>query len=490
MANGGKVIATNGAALKAKYGAGFNLAATVKPLVDADKRRGIATRVVDLSDAATMRELGGTAVKKPRDPEQNKDAIDAIFKKLRPHYLLILGSVDVVPHQNVRNPMSGDGDSQAQGDLPYACEAPYSRKAADFRGPTRVVGRLPDATGASTPTVLKAVIATAAKARQRPRSAYDDYLGVTARVWKDSTALSLRNTFGSSGDMKLSPTAGPRWQKPFLSRRMHFINCHGAQVDPFFYGQRNNDYPVAHSADYLEGRIAEGTVVSAECCYGAELYDAGDAGGQAGIASTYLAHGAYGFFGSSTIAYGPAAGNGAADLICQYFLQRVLAGASLGRAALEARQRFVRNTSVLDPVDLKTLAQFSLIGDPSITPVRKAAAGEREARRANLLALGLSLEEASSYAEPKRSTSKASRDVLAALERQLGMTGAQVSSYSIADAPVLARVAAAVSAPTAPDSIHVLTAVAGDSAPSKQYRVVVATERGGEVVGVRDLYSR
>ena len=70
------------------------------------------------------------------------------------------------------------------------------------------------------------------------------------------------------------------------------------------------------------------------------------------------------------------------------------------------------------------------------------------------------------------------------------MTGARVTSYSVADAPVLARVAAAVAAPTAPDSIHVLTAVAGDSAPSTQYRVVVATERGGEVVGVRDLYSR
>jgi hypothetical protein len=483
-----KVIVTNGAALKAKYGAGFDLVATVKPLIDADRRRGTTTRVVDLSDAADMRGLGATAVKRARDPKQNKDAIDAVFKKLRPHFLVLLGSIDVVPHQDLRNPMRGDGDAQALGDLPYACEAKYSRRIADFRGPTRVVGRLPDATGAKRPAALKAAIATAAKARSRPRSAYDDALGITARVWRDSTALSLRNTFGTAREMKVSPAAGPRWQRPFLSRRMHFINCHGAPVDPQFYGEGGGDYPTSHSAAYLDGRIAEGTVAAAECCYGAELYDASEAGGQAGIAATYLTNGAYGFFGSSTIAYGPAAGNGAADLICQYFLQRVLAGASLGRAALEARQRFVRNTSVLDPVDLKTLGQFSLIGDPSIVPVRRPA-GDREGRRANLHALGLALEGGRSFAEARRSTPKASERALAALRDELGMADAEVASYSIEAAPVVARAAAAAAGPRVADAIHVLTR-ASDAGPVRQVRAVVATERGGEIVAVRDLVSR
>jgi hypothetical protein len=56
-------------------------------------------------------------------------------------------------------------------------------------------------------------------------------------------------------------------------------------------------------------------------------------------------------------------------LLCQYFLRRVLAGASLGRAALEARQEFATAGPDLDPVDIKTMAQFSLFGDPSIHPV-------------------------------------------------------------------------------------------------------------------------
>jgi hypothetical protein len=45
------------------------------------------------------------------------------------------------------------------------------------------------------------------------------------------------------------------------------------------------------------------------------------------------------FVGSSTIAYGPADGQGLADLITQDFIKGVLNGASTGRAFLEAQQR-------------------------------------------------------------------------------------------------------------------------------------------------------
>lgn len=128
-------------------------------------------------------------------------------------------------------------------------------------------------------------------------------------------------------------------------------------------------FPVAHSAKRLVKKIVEGTVIAAECCYGAELYDPADSGMQAGICSTYLRDGAYGYFGSSTIAYGPSEGNGQADLICRYFLDEVLNGASLGDAVLRARHRFAQSYTHLDPVDLKTLVQFQLLADPSIHAV-------------------------------------------------------------------------------------------------------------------------
>src|SRR3954447_23874196 len=410
-----KVIVTNGAALRAKYGPDFDVATTVKPLLDKDATRDLGTRVADLSSTTAMKEFTHAAVK-ATDRKANKTAIDAIHKKIRPQYLVILGSVDVVPHQNLKNPTPDDGDPNVPGDLPYACEAAYSTSPSAFRAPTRVVGRLPDETGASRPDLLKAVIGTAAKRRQRSRAAYDPYLGITALVWKNSTALSLRRLAGSSADLKSSPTAGPKWAAALAARRTHFVNCHGGPADPHFYGQKGGAYPVAHDAAYLEGKISEGTIAAVECCYGAELYDPVEAGVHRGIVSTYLANGAYAFLGSSNIAYGPSAGNGSADLICRFFLERVLAGASLGRAALEARQRFVRETNVLDPADLKTLAQFSLMGDPSNHPVAPAAkpkalgdpAAARDARRANLAAQGLALETSRSYAEPRRTARKAS----------------------------------------------------------------------------------
>ena len=75
-------------------------------------------------------------------------------------------------------------------------------------------------------------------------------------------------------------------------------------------------------------------MAAVECCYGAELYDSVTLSLPMPICQRYLIQGAYGYFGSSTIAYGPEEGNGAADLITQYFLLAMLDGASLGRAAL------------------------------------------------------------------------------------------------------------------------------------------------------------
>ena len=45
---------------------------------------------------------------------------------------------------------------------------------------------------------------------------------------------------------------------------------------------------------------------------------------------------------SASTAYGPADNDEWADVLCQYFMQGVLAGASLGTALLEARQRYVQ----------------------------------------------------------------------------------------------------------------------------------------------------
>src|SRR5439155_5510359 len=173
--------------------------------------------------------------------------------------------------------------------------------------------------------------------------------------------LSLDAIFGPHAGMKIAPPDGYKWTAAEAKRLSHFVNCHGAAADPHFYGQKGASYPVAHSADWMASRVVEATVMAAECCYGAELYDPAlpTALGQMGMCNTYLGAKSYAYFGSTNIAYGPAAANDQADLMCQYFLAEVLGGASAGRACLQARLKYVQTKAgVLTPADLKTLAQF------------------------------------------------------------------------------------------------------------------------------------
>jgi hypothetical protein len=372
-----KIIVTNKSALVAKYGtAGYaKIHQAVAGLVAADAARGIRSRLVCLDSATTMRRFRVPAVTSATNPRQNKLAIDAVFHATRPDYLMLLGAVDVIPHQDIVNPAfkaGDDDDDVAWGDLPYACEAGYSRDVAKFKAPSRVVGRLPDLTGAKTPAYLLSLLAAATRFKSRPVADYGTYFGLSTASWAKSTSQSLDNIFGDSKAMRTSPRSGPGFSKSQLAPLSHFINCHGGLSDPYFYGEEDKeddpDQPVAMTSRRLMKKIRRGTVVAAECCYGAELYDSVTLSLPLPISQQYLLQGACAFFGSSTIAYGPPEGNGSADYITQYFLLQVLSGASLGRAALVARQQFVQQTGELDPMDFKTLAQFNLLGDPSLHP--------------------------------------------------------------------------------------------------------------------------
>ena len=375
-----KVVLAMQAALQSKYrDAGMaRIGKALRALVAADKRRGLVTEVIHLDDAGEMSAYGGPAPAVP-DPRAVKEAIDRIAAAIQPHYIVLVGGPDVMPMVPIVNPAysgaDGDSDRHVPSDLPYACEVPYSTNANRFLGPTRVVGRIPDLIGARQPALLTRLINAAARAKPRPRSEYQGSFGLSAQAWEKSTALSLTNTFGHADDLLTCPPRGPRWSANQLAPRIHFINCHGGDSAPEYYGQPPDveEFPVAHRAPLLKGKVSAGTVVAAECCYGAQLYDPADAGGEKGIALAYLEDGAAGFFGSTTIAYGPCEGNGSADLICQYFIQQVLGGSSLGRAALEARQKFAGARTHLDPYDLKTLMQFYLLGDPSAQPVAATA---------------------------------------------------------------------------------------------------------------------
>lgn len=492
-----KLVILHRGGLRAKYGAAglTKIEAALKALVSADKRRGIDTSLIALDLAAAMKPVPVLPAR--IDAKALKGAIDALVKARQPHYLLLLGGPDLLPMVPLQNPTHGgelgDVDKVVPSDLPYACEAAFSTDPNRFLGPTRVVGRLPDLPAAKAPDLLLQLIRAAARSKPLPREAFLDSFGLSAQVWAASTRLSLTNTFGHADRMRLSPPDGPRWARADLAPRMHFINCHGAEDMPEYYGQQGDGYPVALRSAQIRDRITAGTVVAAECCYGAQLFDPALADGQWPMALRYLADGASAFLGSTTIAYGPSEGNGSADLVCQYFLQRVLAGASTGRALLEARQRFAGERTHLDPMDLKTLGQFYLLGDPSLQPVgvvghalsktaafRRAFAGvqdrgvrglrrerlEREGRN-----LARSLPHLKSSDDPP---AKAALDAILPMLRETGLKPDRCEriSYRVVGAPEERRV-------------HVYKGWV-----DQRLLALIATEQDGRLLHVRRMHAR
>jgi hypothetical protein len=507
-----KIIVTNRSALTAKYGASgvTKIRAGVAALIAADAKRGIKSRLLFLDDAAAMKKLKGRAVTDRKSARQNKEAIDAICKAANPEYLMILGAPDVVPHQDLSNPMydpPDDADRYAYGDLPYACDAPYSRDVATFKGPARVVGRLPDLRGAKEPSHLLALLDVAAKYQSRPVTAYGRYFGLSTQTWRKSTALSLFNVFGSSDALALAPPNGPTHPASRLAPLAHFINCHGGQADPAFYGESKTGMPTALTSKTIARKIKPGTVAAVECCYGAELYDSVTLALPLPICQHYLLQGAYGYFGSSTIAYGPAEGNGAADLITQYFLLAVLEGASLGRAAVMARQRFVQQAAELDPADLKTLAQFSLLGDPSIHPaVVESATGvprsfdaleagrlQRSERRLKLKAMGAFLQETKPTASRKAARVRKSPTVqqaLANIAREAGIGARKEFQAFEVKAPRIARGLGVKAAAVATRYYVAVSTPRGRARNGKNLGVAaIAREVAGRIVGYR-IYTQ
>ena len=498
-----KIIVTNRGALVLKYGN--------KALAAADKKRGIKSRVLYLDDKASMKKLKGAAVMNATSPRENKAAIDAVFQSLNPDYLMILGAPDVVPHQDIDNPAytpSGDDDKCAWGDLPYACDAPYSRDAAKFVGPTRVVGRLPDQAGAREPSYLVALLKTAAGYKSRSPDDYTTYFGLSADEWKGSTRLSLNNVFGNVDKLLLSPNAGPKYPRGQLNARMHFINCHGGPASPEFLGQKGKSYPTALTTQATTGQIVEGTVAAVECCYGAELYDSVTLAIDLPICQSYLRQGAYGYLGSTTIAYGPADDNGAADLICQHFLLNIFEGASIGRAALMARQQFVADTGQMDPFDLKTLAQFCLLGDPSVHPVatsspasvpKSTASGDagrffRGERRAKLRFAGEFLTQTKPTASKRALKARLSPTTKTALINvaKLAGLGAKQEFTAFAVKAGTASKGRAAKAASVPSRYHIAIGTPGKAGNENIQRgvAVVAKELDGRIVGYRIYHQR
>jgi len=260
----------------------------------------------------------------------------------------------------------------------------------------------------------------------------------------------------------------------------------------------------------MDGKVREGTLAAVECCYGGELYPLSGSQPRLGMCNVYLENGSYGFFASTTLAYGGGGKdpNWDADLICQFFTQRIRHADSLGSAALHARHDFVKAAKSLDSVDLKTIAQFTLYGDPSLTPLRpltgKIAAAEfaaergaRHQRRRALFLEGRFLTETAPRI--RRSRRKVPAGVLRALraETRRKIRARDVTTFSIQHPPGVEPVPRALSAKRVlPSAFHVVTRTVtakvkeGSRERHPQITMLIGKEVGGKLIAVKRIQSR
>lgn len=406
MEKTGKLIVSHKANLELKYG---RKAASVFRMLEQFCKRSrlqqMTCELIYLDDPRLVERYNIKPVALHGAPEQFKATIDQLYTALDPDYIVLVGAQDIIPFQPLKNPARRlDEEEIVPSDLPYASNAPFSLDTKTFLSPTRVVGRIPDIPGSNDASYVRTILDHCTRWTPVKPSFYEKYFALSTVSWKGSTSKNIQLLFQNNNRLHYSPVDGPAFRKNILSANCHFINCHGAVEDPAFYGEKGNSQPEALFSSSLDGRVNYGTIVAAECCYGSQLFTMEEAGDMS-ISNKYLREGAIAFLGSSTVAYGPEDNLALADLITQYFLLNVFKGASTGRALLEARIQFLNDSGpYLDVMELKTYAQFMLLGDPSIHPVQAVAntvssstnaswINTRSNRRENLKAKGAALQQ-------------------------------------------------------------------------------------------------
>jgi hypothetical protein len=167
-------------------------------------------------------------------------------------------------------------------------------------------------------------------------------------------------------DQNIAPPTNPS-STPKLEtiKKFAYVNLHGAQQTPYYYGQNGSTYPIA--IEPTAGNFA-GCLMFIEACYGGYVLNRNK---ELSTPMMALYSNAVGTISSTTVAYGPSsAPPQAADLLAQCFYTRIIAGDTLGQALLTAKQDFATQTikqfGSLNGSSRKSLLQFHLYGNPDI----------------------------------------------------------------------------------------------------------------------------
>ena len=315
--------------------------------------RGVYYHLLDLGNNGVSNING-------RDVSTTIRLIKTIVSVARPKYLFILGNEEIVNVTYWEN-QCRDSDEDVSGDLPYATldtTSPWEEQRFDFSQKLRV-GRIPSYSGESLPQF--AAYFRNAKVGINSINKIVSY-GLSALVWEPASA-SQYNKIGG-GKINTSPNVTLNNVSATIPQNANilFFNLHGSDQTEYWYGQKDMSYPEAFSPETIK-TLNGPYFLGVEACYGARYV--GGLTPEDSIVLSAMANGCLALLGSSKIAYGPCTPPGTcADVIIGTFLKALCDGESAGDAYCEGMKSLM-NSETPDDSTIKTLAEFSLYGDPS-----------------------------------------------------------------------------------------------------------------------------
>lgn len=369
-----ELIISSKKSLIAKYGYNNfrNVNYQLSQLQDAMKNDNLDSELIYVDDRRSLQPFSLRPVK-PESPDDIKKLIDNLQKSLEDDgktldFVLIIGGDDIIPFHRVTNPVygpEGDPDREIYSDNPYASTDD------EYLVPERALGRIPDSTSKNIRFLLN-LIQNVIESHKKSNS-YKGNFGYSAEVWKDASK-DVYQAMGRNQRLIFSPptVAGTLRNSLLNNKKLLYFNLHGAEKTASWYGQakRSSNLTTAFNANQLDTTDVEQSVLFCEACYGAHIFGKEP---EMSIPLKFLDQKADCFVGSTMIAYGALVPPiSAADVLAKYFFQYVQEGLPYGVALLNAKNDYAKKMIRLglfhvDEVDAKTLLEFVLYGDPSLT---------------------------------------------------------------------------------------------------------------------------
>ena len=354
---------------------------SLKKLQNALTKDGLDSTLVYVDDFSSLRTFGLSPVN-PKNPNEIKELIDVIQKKSNMYgeavdYFLIIGADDIIPFFRIPNPVY---DPKSDFDKNILSDSPYASTDDEYIVPERALGRIPDS-NSNDPEFLLGQIENIIDSHTKNQK-YSGNFGYSAEVWKEASK-DVYEAMGRNQRLTYAPPAVARKLRKTLlnQKKLLYFNLHGNNNTASWYGQQKGRSTLteALNVNQLNTIDVKQAIVFSEACYGAHIFGKKP---DTSIPLKFLEQNVNCFVGSTMIAYGSLAPPiSAADVLAKYFFQYIKKGVPYGVALLNAKKDYAKKMIRLglfhvDEVDAKTLLEFILYGDPSLTWEKKESETE------------------------------------------------------------------------------------------------------------------